>query len=151
MKSHHELIQMVVNAFHEIGIDPAVGCAVIQQESKWNPDARSKPEASDEKYGGAYGLCQILPPTAAALGYHGPAEGLFDPGLNIQLLAKLTADNAKRFGSNPLDLFSAHNSGKPFNRAPFSTAGMYVPSCQKHYAAWKKFFLAHPFQPVSDS
>jgi soluble lytic murein transglycosylase-like protein len=147
--TQHELIQLVVNEFTKRKLDPAVGCAIIQQESGWNANARSPVAAEDEKYGGAYGLCQILPPTAKALGYEGPPEGLFEPALNIQLLAELTASNAHRFGHDPLDLFSAHNSGKPFNRAPWSTAGMYVPSCQKHYAAWKLYLSAHPFPPAS--
>lgn len=149
--TQHEMIQTVVNEFFARGLDPAVGCAIIQQESGWKADCRSPKSAEDEKYGGAYGLCQILPPTAKALGYEGPPEALFDPALNIRLLADLTESNARRFGHDPLDLFAAHNSGKPFNRAPWSTVGMYVPSCQKHYVAWKRYLLEHPFQPASNS
>lgn len=148
----HEMIELVVTEFRRVGLDPAIGCAIIQQESGWKADARSKPDAADEKHGGAFGLAQFLPGTAARLGFKGAPEGLFDPAVNIHLLAELSAQNAARFHTkDPLDIAAAHNSGKPFVRAPWSTVGMYVPHVMKHYAAWKRFFLEQPSRPSAET
>lgn len=47
---------------------------VIQRESGYDPGARNGPY---------YGLMQILPQTAATMGYDGPAEGLLDAETNL--------------------------------------------------------------------
>ena len=52
---------------------------VIQRESGYNPAAR---------HGPYYGLMQILPQTAATMGYRGPAEGLLDAETNLQYAGK---------------------------------------------------------------
>ncbi len=48
---------------------------VIQRESGYNPGARNGPY---------YGLMQILPQTAATMGYRGPAAGLLDAETNLR-------------------------------------------------------------------
>ncbi len=63
---------------------------VVRRESRYNPSAFSK---------GNYGLMQIRYNTAKAMGYDGPAEGLFDAETNIKYAVKylkgawLVADN----------------------------------------------------------
>jgi soluble lytic murein transglycosylase-like protein len=63
---------------------------VVRRESRYNPSAYSK---------GNYGLMQIRYNTAKAMGYDGPAEGLFDAETNIKYAVKylkgawLVADN----------------------------------------------------------
>ena len=47
----------------------------IQRESGYNPGARNGPY---------YGLLQILPQTAATMGYRGPASGLLDAETNLE-------------------------------------------------------------------
>ena len=47
---------------------------VIQRESDYNPAARNGPY---------YGLMQILPQTAGAMGYRGPPSGLLDADTNL--------------------------------------------------------------------
>lgn len=48
---------------------------IIQRESDYNPAARNGPY---------YGLMQILPETAAGMGYDGPASGLLDAATNLE-------------------------------------------------------------------
>lgn len=52
---------------------------VVQRESNYNPAARNGPY---------YGLMQILPQTAATMGYHGPDAGLLDAETNLKYAVK---------------------------------------------------------------
>ena len=52
---------------------------VIRRESSYNPGARNGPY---------YGLMQILPQTAATMGYRGPPEGLLDAETNLRYAGK---------------------------------------------------------------
>ncbi len=133
-----ELQAKCVAAFRAVGLDPALGCAIISHESDWNAEARSNVHAADEKYGGAWGLSQMLVPTARRLGYKGDGPGLFDVDTHIDLFIKLLQANIKAFGSQPDDLICAHNSGKPFKRAPKMTLDLYLPAVRKKYVLWAK-------------
>lgn len=57
------------------GIPESLLHRVIQRESGYNPAARNGPY---------YGLMQILPQTAATMGYRGPPSGLLDAETNLQ-------------------------------------------------------------------
>jgi soluble lytic murein transglycosylase-like protein len=90
--------------------------AICSVESGFNPKTRSPVKASDEKYGGAWGLAQFTYDTAQGLGYKGAPEGLFDPLTTIGLLTRFTAQNAERFHISKADiknLAACHNSGVP--------------------------------------
>jgi soluble lytic murein transglycosylase-like protein len=52
---------------------------VIQRESDYNPRARNGPY---------YGLMQILPQTAATMGYRGSPQGLLDAETNLKYAGK---------------------------------------------------------------
>jgi soluble lytic murein transglycosylase-like protein len=52
---------------------------VVQRESGYNPAARNGPY---------YGLMQILPQTAATMGYRDPPEGLLDADTNLRFAVK---------------------------------------------------------------
>ncbi|MFN6935912.1 MAG: transglycosylase SLT domain-containing protein [Tsuneonella sp.] len=62
---------------HEIPVD--LVHRVVHRESRYNPAAYSK---------GNYGLMQIRYNTAKAMGYSGPADGLFDAETNIKYAVK---------------------------------------------------------------
>ncbi|KPF51776.1 lytic transglycosylase [Rhizobium sp. AAP116] len=62
---------------HEIPVD--LVHRVVHRESRYNPAAYSK---------GNYGLMQIRYNTAKAMGYDGPADGLFDAETNIKYAVK---------------------------------------------------------------
>jgi soluble lytic murein transglycosylase-like protein len=51
----------------------------IQRESGYNPGARNGPY---------YGLLQVMPQTAATMGYRGPAQGLLDAETNLEFAGR---------------------------------------------------------------
>lgn len=142
------LQEKVVAAFKAANLDPAIGCAIIEHESNWNPKARSDPKASDEKYGGAWGLSQMLVPTARMLGYKGDGPGLWDEDVHIRLFIALVKRNIMLYGSvRPEDIAAEHNSGKRYADAPHSTEVLYVPMVMKLYRAWAEKLAPAP-EPV---
>lgn len=131
------LQNLVINKFHDANLNAAFGCAIIEHESNWNEKARSPSTASDEKYGGAWGLSQLLLSTAHDLGYVGQGEGLWDPAVNVDLFIKLTNRNLHHLHIVSInDLIAAHNSGKVFNSSPASTRDVYVPAVRTLYDRW---------------
>jgi len=137
------LQKLVITRFKAANLDPAFGCSIIEHESAWDPNARSAPTASDEKYGGAWGLAQLLKITAYKLGYTGAPEGLFDPETNIDLFIKLTKQNIKTFKTtNTNDLIAMHNSGLPLsllqrNSRRFANVVAYLDAVLKIYPKWE--------------
>lgn len=82
-------------------IDPALVCAIINQESRWNPNAVSPK--------GAIGLMQIMPSTGKqACGLN--KEQLYNPADNIDCGVSYFTKLLNRFGSEKLAL-CAYNAG----------------------------------------
>ena len=79
------------------GVPEDLFLRLVQQESGWNPGARS--------HKGALGLAQLMPGTAARLGVN-PA----DPNQNLDGGARYLAQQYRTFGSWPLAL-AAYNAG----------------------------------------
>lgn len=80
--------------------------ATIAVESGFNPSAKNLRDP-----GGAWGLMQMIPATARALGYSGPMESLLtNTALAIDLGAQLLAQNLARTAS-VTDSVSAYNGG----------------------------------------
>jgi peptidoglycan lytic transglycosylase len=92
----------------EHGLDPAFVAAVIYQESKFNPRAKSS--------SGAIGLMQLTPSTAhgIAIRTHGSAfhtADLYDPEINIRYGAWYLHDLFVKYHSERLVL-AAYNAGQ---------------------------------------
>jgi soluble lytic murein transglycosylase len=90
------------------GLDPALLAAVIYQESKFRPDAKSS--------SGAIGLMQLTPETARgiAIRTHGDAfhtQDLYDPEINIRYGSWYLDNLFKKYGSERLVL-AAYNAGQ---------------------------------------
>ena len=66
---------LVQRSAREHGIPEALLHRVIQRESDYRADARNGPY---------WGLMQILPQTAATMGFQGPPERLLDPEVNLR-------------------------------------------------------------------
>lgn len=82
--------------------------AIAITESSLNPNAmRPEPQIGDA----SYGLMQILMRTAKGLGFQGSEMDLYNPSTNIDLGAKLIAENIHRFGMDFQAVYSAYNSG----------------------------------------
>ena len=69
-------LPLITRQAEQQGLPPAVADAVAHVESAYNPGAVGGV--------GEIGLMQILPTTAAMLGYRGPITGLFEPETNVR-------------------------------------------------------------------
>jgi len=90
---------MAQAAAQKYGIDPNVFLRQINQESGFNPNARSS--------AGALGIAQFMPGTARAMGVNP-----MDPASALDGAARLMAQNLQKYGSYQAAL-SAYNSGRP--------------------------------------
>jgi len=77
-------VALVTQAAERRGIPPALGHAVATVESGWNPAALGGD--------GEVGLMQVMPATAAMLGFRGTLQELADPATNIRLGVQYLGD-----------------------------------------------------------
>lgn len=90
---------MAQAAAQKYGIDPNVFLRQINQESGFNPNARSS--------AGALGIAQFMPATARAMGVNP-----MDPASALDGAARLMAQSLRKYGSYESAL-SVYNSGRP--------------------------------------
>ena len=89
-------------------LDPALVAAVIYQESKFDPDARSE--------SGAIGLMQLLPETAEGIatrtgGSRFEVDDLYEPELNVRYGSWYLRNLLDKYG-NEEDALAAYNGGQ---------------------------------------
>jgi soluble lytic murein transglycosylase-like protein len=98
----------------EYDIDPNLIFATIMVESSGNTYAvRQEPRIHDA----SYGLGQLLYNTARGIGYRGTPEGLFDPAVNIDLIAKYHKRNFDHYKElSSVELTTTYNTGSPYKR-----------------------------------
>ena len=106
---------LIREAAQEYDLDPNLIFATIMIESGGNTYAvRQEPRIHDA----SYGLGQLLYGTARGIGYRGTPEGLFDPAVNINLIAKYHKRNFDHYKDlNPQELTVAYNTGSPYKKA----------------------------------
>jgi len=90
-------LQMARQAARQHGIPEDLFLRLVNQESRWNPKAKS--------HAGAYGLAQLMPATARYLGVDPK-----DPRQNLEGGARYLAEQYRTFGSWRLAL-AAYNAG----------------------------------------
>jgi hypothetical protein len=107
-------------------VDPALVAAVIEQESRFKPRARS--------HVGAKGLMQLMPRTGRWMG----ARDLYSPEQNIDAGVKYIKYLDKRFNGDLKKIIAAYNGGegnvKRYNGIPpFRETRQYVKKVMKNY------------------
>jgi soluble lytic murein transglycosylase len=107
------VLAAIVREARRNGLDPVMVAAVIEIESHFDPFAVSE--------AGAYGLMQLMPPTAQELfaGRNGPLKTsyLFNPVLNIELGTAYMAQLLRRFDGDAQRALIAYNAGPSVARA----------------------------------
>jgi soluble lytic murein transglycosylase len=106
------VLATIVREARRHGLDPLMVAAVIEIESRFDPFAVSS--------AGAYGLMQLMPPTAQEL-FTGdkslkPAH-LFNPVLNVELGTAYIAQLLRRFDGDLQRALIAYNAGPSVARA----------------------------------
>jgi len=99
-------IEMAQDIAKEYGIDPDIFVRLIQQESRFDPDAVS------EK--GAAGIAQIMPDTAAKPGYGVGAislEDRFDPEIGLRFGAQYLKAMIDKYDGDYARALAAYNRG----------------------------------------
>lgn len=89
---------LLFDAAHRAGVHPAVLEALVWQESRWRPRARSNK--------GAMGLTQLMPQTARELGVDP-----WNPATNLQGGARYLRKMLDRFDGDLVRALAAYNAG----------------------------------------
>lgn len=95
----HPMQETIASVAKEHGIDPGLFDALVQQESGYNPTARSR--------AGAMGLTQLMPETAKQMGVSNP----FDPVQSLQGGARYLSQMIQRYGGDVEKALAAYNAG----------------------------------------
>lgn len=122
-------------------VPPALALAVVEHESDFRPKVVS--------HAGAYGIMQVLIPTALGVAPHlvhpdgCECAQLFDVRTNVGAGLAVLADNYQRWG-NWTDAVSAYNSGRPIATAPATTRQDYVPAVLGAWPRWQAWLDDNP-------
>ncbi|MGH2854955.1 MAG: lytic transglycosylase domain-containing protein [Solirubrobacteraceae bacterium] len=122
------------------GLDPAILHGLIQQESGFDPSARSS--------AGALGLTQLMPSTAASLGVTEP----LDPAQSIEGGARYLSQLLHQFAGNTADALAAYNAGPGAVQQyggvpPYSETQHYVAAVLGYAAAYSQEAGSRPPAP----
>ena len=90
--------QLAAADAQSVGLNPLIFVRQIQQESGFNPNARSS--------AGALGIAQFMPATAAGLGVNP-----LDPRASLQAAARYMASLVSQFGGSQEEALAAYNAG----------------------------------------
>ena len=128
MSGDSDLRKRVADAEKRIGAPDGLLWAQLEQESHFNPNARSK--------AGAMGIAQIMPDTVKALrDRFGRKLNPYDPSDAVDMQAEVMRENYAHFG-NWDDALRAYNGGwKPWRWGNKETAN-YAPSIRRRQNRW---------------
>jgi hypothetical protein len=118
--------ELIYRKAKKYDVDPALVAAVIEQESRFKPRARS--------HVGARGLMQLMPRTGRWMG----ARDLYSPEQNVDAGVKYIKYLDKRFNGDLRKIIAAYNGGegnvKRYNGIPpFRETRQYVKKVMKNY------------------
>lgn len=115
---NHDYDALIAASAASFSIDPGLLKAHVNRESNppFNPMSyRWEANVQDA----SYGLAQVRYKIAKSLGYPGTPDGLYDPGTNLYLAAKLIRKNLDYCGGDVATAVSAYNAG--FGNPPSRT------------------------------
>ena len=118
--------ELIYEKAKKYDVDPALVAAVIEQESRFKPRARS--------HVGARGLMQLMPRTGRWMG----ARNLYDPEQNVDAGVKYIKYLDKRFNGDLKKIIAAYNGGEGNVKRyggipPFRETRQYVKKVMKNY------------------
>jgi soluble lytic murein transglycosylase-like protein len=118
--------QLIHEKSQKYGVDPALVAAVIEQESRFKPRARSQV--------GARGLMQLMPRTGRWMG----AQNLYDPEQNIDAGVRYIKYLNARFNGDLKKTIAAYNAGEGNVKRyqgvpPFRETRQYVKRVMRNY------------------
>jgi len=118
--------ELIYEKSKKYDVDPALVAAVIEQESRFKPRAKS--------HVGARGLMQLMPRTGRWMG----ARNLYDPEQNVDAGVKYIAYLDKRFKGDLRKIVAAYNGGEGNvmryrGIPPFRETRQYVKKVLKNY------------------
>ncbi len=97
---------LIVKYSKQYNVDPALVCAVILQESRFNPNAKNS--------SGAQGLMQFMPTTASTMAKETgrwPNYNIFDPETSIDFGAAHIRDLLIKYNGNVDQALAGYNAG----------------------------------------
>jgi soluble lytic murein transglycosylase-like protein len=118
--------ELIYEKAKKYDVDPALVVAVIEQESRFKPRARS--------HVGARGLMQLMPRTGRWMG----ARDLYNPEQNVDAGVKYIKYLDKRFNGDLKKIIAAYNGGEGNVKRykgipPFRETRQYVKKVMKNY------------------
>lgn len=133
-ESQVDLLALLAGLKH--GVNPVLVKAIAHQETGWNPTL----------VGGAgeLGMMQVLPATAATVGYHGPAAGLQDAWTGMDVGTAYLATRLKAY-PDTAHAVSAYNAGRPISGNVDSYVTPVLAALEQFTARWQPLLIVAPF------
>jgi soluble lytic murein transglycosylase-like protein len=132
-ESQVDLLALLAGLKH--GVNPVLVKSIAYHETGWNPSL----------VGGAgeLGIMQVLPDTAASIGYTGPAAKLADPWVGMDVGTAYLASRLKKY-PDTAQAVSAYNAGRPITGNAATYTNPVLAALEKFTATWRPLWIVAP-------